>query len=339
MERSNPTNSDAPLFGALLSLEGLSEIDTVIRSKLESRAPVITEISNYLLDLGGKRIRPILTLLSAQSVANAPGKRISQLYDVAAGIELIHMATLLHDDIIDKAPLRRHKPSPFVRFGADATLLTGDFLLVRAFGLCARLDPAIIDWTEEACVALTEGEILETSLASTPHSIESSIEIARKKTAALFRLAARCGSHLAGATAEAVEKFAMFGEALGIAFQILDDILDVTSTAEQLGKRRGQDIFERKPSIVNVLWLQSGSPLAQALRDGGVELSEPYVHAALKEILEGDVIVQARAMARDYAERAHEHFCSACLAAHASPNSVAAELVAGLIRYVLDRTR
>lgn len=327
---------------ALATLPGLTDVERIIRSKLETEAPVLHQASEYLLALGGKRIRPVLTILCGRLfgmpedfTSHLPGR---QLLDVAAGIELIHMATLLHDDIIDKSPVRRHQQSPWVKFGQDATLLTGDFLLVRAFGLCARLDRFIIDRTESACVALTEGEVLETNLVDQQHSLESSLTVARKKTAALFVLAAETGAHLAGAGSRSTQAMADFGENLGIAFQVLDDILDVTSSEDLLGKRSGQDLKERKPSAINVLWLNSGSKLAQQLRTPTGPNEDAFVEAALQELRGSPVVEQARQLASSFAERASQAL-SLALAENKSGKSdpKAEELLRALMAYILER--
>lgn len=158
------------------------------------------------------------------------------------------MATLLHDDMIDNSPLRRHRQSAPARYGSNQSILAGDFLLVRAFALCARLDRPIIEATEQACVELTEGEILETSLVDDRHSVESALAIARKKTASLFRLAAFSAAHMSGVWVDVESRMARFGELVGVSFQILDDVLDVVSDESLLGKRSGTDLRERKPS-------------------------------------------------------------------------------------------
>jgi octaprenyl-diphosphate synthase len=334
-------------------LPGLSSIEALIESRFASDAPLLKEISTYLLSLGGKRIRPMLAILCGQLCGlNAPfeeTKEGRQLIDIAAGIELIHMATLLHDDIIDKSPLRRHKASPLVAFGSENTLLAGDFLLTRAFGLCARLDRYVIERTEEACVALTEGEILEVSLAKQAHTLETSLTIAKKKTAALFRLAGETASHIAAAGDLATRHLGDFGEKLGIAFQILDDVLDVTSNEEVLGKKNGQDLRERKPSIVNVLWLASGSPGAARLRTPALqtetatavelEQEEAWVAASLKELRSGSVIREARELAQRFVAGADEALNSAEAACTKPFEKGPQKVLHALMEYVLERVK
>jgi octaprenyl-diphosphate synthase len=291
------------LLKTIVETPGLKDVEAVIKSKLVSDAPLLEEIPTYLLSLGGKRVRPLLALLVGRAAGLAEPK--NALIDVAAGIELIHMATLLHDDIIDKSPLRRHKESALVRYGVGNTLLSGDFLLVRAFSLCAKLSRYIIEATEIACIELTEGEILEIPLHLKSHTLESSLDIASKKTASLFRLSAQCGAHIAGLDGEILQCFSDFGLNLGIAFQILDDILDIDSDEKALGKKSGTDILERKPSVVNLLWLGSGSALSKSLLKAPAENdAQKILPAARLEIVNGSVLRDARKLALEYHNKA-----------------------------------
>ena len=182
--------SKTVLYKIISELKELALVEEVIKSSFRSDAASLSEISSYLFSLGGKRIRPVLCLLAYKALVEEEVKE--QLITIAAGIELIHMATLLHDDIIDKSNLRRNSASANKKFGLAKSLLTGDFLLVRAFGLCAKLSSEIVRATEIACVELTEGEILELPMHEFDHDLDSSLLIARKKTASLFRLAGFC---------------------------------------------------------------------------------------------------------------------------------------------------
>lgn len=320
------------------SLDGLSAVEELITQKFASDAQLLTEIPLYLLELGGKRIRPVLCLLCAQALGLQNASQ--PLLDVAAGIELIHMATLLHDDIIDKSAIRRHEASPFVKFGLTNTLLSGDFLLVRAFSLCARLDRYIIDQTERACVELTEGEIMELPLCEKGFTLDESLTISLKKTASLFRLAAGSAAFIATeGHRETVTSFEQFGESLGIAFQVLDDVLDVSSTEEQLGKKSGIDIREKKPSPVNVLWLQSGSALAKKLLLSKDEVSENSIEEALNELRGSKVIEDAKAIATNYANSALSALEIAQQSTPSSNNSSAYSALETLANYVLTRVQ
>lgn len=295
-------------FAAALTLAPeLVEVERIVTAAFSSDVRLMHEIPKYLLNLGGKRIRPVLALLTGKALGlTTPPPR---LLDIAAGIELIHMATLLHDDIVDRSPIRRHKPSPLAKYGVNATLLSGDFLLTRAFGLCARLDSTIINATEQACIELVEGEALETSLHEDTHSLSSSVTIARRKTASLFRLSAFCAAHVAQVPGDLGSLICTFGEELGVAFQMIDDILDVTSDESTLGKRAGLDIIERKPSIVNVLWLESGDPRATRLTTPPPEdqnAENDFIAESLAHLRTGPVIQKAREMAITRAETARE---------------------------------
>ncbi|HMO16490.1 MAG TPA: polyprenyl synthetase family protein [Oligoflexia bacterium] len=280
---------------------GLRQIENRIRETLASEAQVLTDISTYLLDMGGKRMRPLLTILAAQLFGmKEPSK---SLVDAAAGIELIHMATLLHDDIIDQSPLRRSKPSAYSQYGLTATLLTGDFLLVRAFGICAMLDDFVIKETEKACISLTEGEVTEgiIDLAKVP-PLEVYIDVVEKKTASLFALASVVGAYLAGADESEISKLRVFGRYAGIAFQMIDDILDITADEDLLGKPAGTDIRQKTPSLVNLIWLQEEPKMASDFFSR--EQSEEEIKKVLAYLSRSPVIEKARLQAKDFAGRA-----------------------------------
>lgn len=289
---------------AAKELKELKKVEELIACTFKSDSPVLQEIPEYLLGLGGKRIRPILTLLCARALGLKESP--AALIDIAAGLELIHMATLLHDDIIDNSSMRRHKPSPLAKYGMSNTLLSGDFLLVRAFGLCAKLHPEIIRATEDACIELVEGENLEIPLYMKRASEADYLVVAKKKTAALFRLGAFSAAHIAKAERKILDAMSCFGESLGIAFQILDDILDITAEESSLGKKIGSDILERKPSIVNILWLNSGSSNAKLLLTPPAQNEEDFVQNAVNELRSSEVISKARSLALKYANSARD---------------------------------
>lgn len=290
-------------FAALIQTDlNLELVEERIQSKIISEAPLLEQIPNYLLNLGGKRIRPTLVLLCYKAFSLEPLP--ASVIDIAAGIELVHMSTLLHDDIIDHAPLRRHRTSPLAKFGESSTLLAGDFLLVRAFALCANLDAFIIERTEKACVELTEGEILETPLFLKQHDLDSALNIAEKKTASLFSLAAEAATYLSTAPQTCVSQMAEFGRYLGTAFQIVDDILDISSNEKSSGKQRGTDLRESKPSIVNTLWLQAGSLLSKQLLKEPQQREGNFLDQAISEITKSSVLDQAAELAASYIQQA-----------------------------------
>jgi len=295
---------------ALTLVPEIATVEARIRSTFKSDVALMREIPEYLLSLGGKRIRPILALLCSKALGAA--EITDDIVDIAAGIELIHMATLMHDDIIDQSPIRRHKPSAYAKYGTPGTLLSGDFLLTRAFGLCSRLEREIIEATEQACIELVEGETLEIAVPLGEHTTESSLTIATRKTASLFRLAAFCGASLTDSSDTVKEQMSKFGESLGIAFQIIDDILDVTSDEATLGKRPGIDIAERKPSLINILWIASGDPAAQRLTLPSDPLTEQaFVEESLEKLRASSVLLEAKKAARHHADIATQNLAQA----------------------------
>lgn len=282
---------------------GVIRVENRARECFASDAPVLTEISDYLLSLGGKRIRPVLAVLSARLFGMNPVS--DQLIDAATGIELIHMATLLHDDIIDEAPTRRHKTSAFKKYGLTPTLLSGDFLLVKAFGLCSKLDPYVVQKTERACVELTEGEVLEGTVdVRNPQSLDDYLDIIGKKTASLFALACAVGGFHAGADPEERDTLERFGRYAGIAFQMVDDILDVVAEEDLLGKPSGTDLRQRTPSLVNILWLELDEHGAlDFFNREHITIEE--ARAAAKRLRSHPVINECRSIAKNYAAKAN----------------------------------
>jgi geranylgeranyl pyrophosphate synthase len=320
---------------ALTLVPEIALVEARIRSTFTSDVAIMREIPEYLLSLGGKRIRPILALLCAKALG---AEEITEdIVDIAAGIELIHMATLMHDDIIDQSPIRRHKPSAYAKYGTPGTLLSGDFLLTRAFGLCSRLDREIIEATEAACIELVEGETLEIAVPLSQHTPATSLTIATRKTASLFRLAAFCGASLTDSPDEVKESMAQFGESLGIAFQIIDDILDVTSDEATLGKRPGIDIAERKPSLINILWLESGDPAAQRLLlPPDPHTEHDFVEASLSKLRTSPILQRAKDTARHHADVATQNLTKA-LGGDLNNLTPEGEAIFAVIDFALER--
>ena len=278
-------------------------VNKKITSVLTSDSGVISDISHYLFDLGGKKLRPILILLSARLFGmKAPSDKA---ITACAAIELVHMATLLHDDIIDKSPIRRGKDSAYKKFGANSSLLAGDFLLVRAFGLTSStLDEKIISYTEKACVALTEGEELEGTITGKSwKSFREYIEIISKKTASLFALACSAGAYLAEAGEEQAKIMEEFGRTIGIVFQMVDDVLDITSEKLNFGKPIGMDLTQKTPSLVNILWLESGDSKAVEFFNLENPTAED-VDSAIRYLKSSPVIAEVRKIAEEYADKA-----------------------------------
>ncbi|MBI4518869.1 MAG: polyprenyl synthetase family protein [Deltaproteobacteria bacterium] len=284
----------------LLISEELERVEQRLTELIGSREPRLSEISHYLLDSGGKRVRPAVTLL----VFRACGRgNLADIVDAAAALELIHSATLLHDDIIDGSEIRRGNDSALRKYGLADTLVAGDFLFCRAFQLCARFDEKVISWAAEACVALTEGEIMQARFRHNPSvTFADYLEIINRKTASLFQQGARTGAHLGGADEVVVTGMAECGFAVGIAFQMVDDLLDVAGTEERIGKPVGIDLRDGNPSLPVVLAMRSDHELRRLFQKP--EPTAADVSAALARIRRSGVLDEVRTLAMSHADRA-----------------------------------
>ena len=239
-------------------LDDLVRVEERLAQELEAREPRLTAIVSHLVGAGGKRVRPTMVLLVAHAVADGTPARRHDVIEAAVALELIHSATLLHDDIIDGGEMRRGKPSALAVYGLGDTLVAGDFLFCRAFALCARFEAEVIRWAAEACVALTEGEILQARFRRNPAvTVADYLEIIDRKTAALFAAGARTAAHLGGGSATVVECMRACGMHVGRAFQMQDDLLDVEGTSARTGKPRGLDLRDGNPSLPIVLALEA----------------------------------------------------------------------------------
>ena len=308
----------------------LKLIENRVSQALGSDAKMLTEISDYLLKLGGKRIRPILALLSSSLFGHKEPSE--QLVEAVAGIELIHMATLLHDDIIDKSMVRRHSESAFSKYGLTPTLLAGDFLLVKAFGMCARLDSFIIERTEKACIELTEGELLEGHLSlDRDVSLEEYRDIIEKKTASLFNLACAVGAHFAGANEKDIELISRFGNEAGVLFQMVDDVLDVTADKDLLGKPAGIDLRQKTPTLPNILWLRSGDANAINYFSKNSPSTEE-AKQAMVDLKEGPTIKRSM----EYIDNS-KNICIECLEGLSKKDDVFSNQLKSLLNYTISR--
>jgi octaprenyl-diphosphate synthase len=268
---------------------------------IRSREQTLTDIAAHLICGGGKRVRPMVTLLAFLAFG---GKRTQDIVDIATAIELIHTATLLHDDIIDRAETRRGKESAYRKFGLKNTLVAGDFLFIKAFEFAGKFDETVVEWTADACALLTEGETLQGYFnRNRAVTLDDYVEIVKRKTASLFETGAKVGAYLAGANASSVEETHHYGLNMGIAFQMVDDILDVVGQIELLGKPTGMDLRDGNPSLPIILALRSKqSAVCEAFQSP--QPTEALIAAALDAIKSGAFIQEAKSISRGYAEAA-----------------------------------
>ncbi|HTO56815.1 MAG TPA: polyprenyl synthetase family protein [Pseudomonadales bacterium] len=278
----------------------LAQVEQRLTQLIVSREPRLSEIAHYLVASGGKRVRPAVAILVFRACG---GRNLTDIVDAAAALELIHSATLLHDDIIDGSEVRRGNDSALRKYGLADTLVTGDYLFCRAFQLCARFEEQVIGWAAEACVSLTEGEILQARFRHNPDvTLDDYMEIITRKTASLFQQGARTGAHLAGADPTVVERMRRCGFSVGLAFQMVDDLLDVTGTEARIGKPVGIDLRDGNPSLPVVLAMGVDPELRRLFAK--VEPTPADISLAIARIRRADVLDQVRTLACDHAERA-----------------------------------
>ena len=238
--------------------EDLVRVEARLAEELHSREPHLEAIATHLVGAGGTRIRPLVVSLVFHAAAGPDGGRRDDAIEAAVALELIHSATLLHDDIIDGGETRRGKPSALRLFGVADTLVAGDFLFSRAFALCARFEAHVVRWAAEACVSLTEGEIMQARFRRNPAvTLADYLEIIERKTASLFAAGGRTAAHLGGAAPALIDAMASCGRHVGLAFQVSDDLLDVVGQPALTGKPRGIDLRDGNPSLPIVLAIQT----------------------------------------------------------------------------------
>ncbi|MET9658983.1 polyprenyl synthetase family protein [Streptomyces sp. NPDC006510] len=258
---------------------GLAAVESGLLDATKSGVPFITEAAQHLVHAGGKRFRPLLAMLAAQfGDPDAPG-----VVPAAVVVELTHLATLYHDDVMDEADVRRGVDSANSRWGNSVAVLTGDFLFARASHILADLGPEAVRIQAEAFERLVTGQILETAGPGDGRDpVEHYLEVLQGKTGSLIAVACRFGAMMAGADEAAVDILTQYGERLGVAFQLADDVLDIASDSHESGKTPGTDLREGIPTLP-VLHLR-----AQAEADGKPEDLE------LVELLDGDLGDDAR---------------------------------------------
>jgi octaprenyl-diphosphate synthase len=264
--------------------EEMREVDAVIRRRLTSEVALVDQIARYITTAGGKRIRPLLVLL----FSNALGFKGAERFELAASVEFIHTATLLHDDVVDESGLRRGRKTANAVFGNAASVLVGDFIYSRAFQMMVSVNQMkVLQVLSDATNIIAEGEVLQLmNMHDADLPVADYLKVIRYKTAKLFEASARLGAVLAGAPADLEEACADYGRSLGTAFQLIDDLLDYEGSAGEMGKNVGDDLREGKPTLPLLLAMERGNPqeralIRQAIENGDVDRL-PEVIAAVR---------------------------------------------------------
>ncbi|KVD71222.1 octaprenyl diphosphate synthase [Burkholderia sp. ABCPW 14] len=264
---ATPSLSAAHLLAPIAS--DMEQVNRVIRQSLGSDVLLINQIAEYIIGAGGKRLRPALLLL----VAGALGENTSQKHVLAAVVEFIHTATLLHDDVVDESELRRGRKTANALFGNAASVLVGDYLYSRSFEMMVGVGKMrVMEILSEATTIISEGEVLQLLNMHDADVDETRyMQVIRYKTAKLFEASARLGAVLAGADAPTEAAAAEYGRRIGTAFQIMDDWLDYAGTAESMGKNAGDDLREGKPTLPLIYLIERGTAEQSALAREAIE--------------------------------------------------------------------
>jgi octaprenyl-diphosphate synthase len=309
--------------------DDLAAADRRVREELTSDVALINQLGEYLVAAGGKRLRPLVVLLSAR----ACGAKDRRHVELAAIIEFIHTATLLHDDVVDGSELRRGRDTANAVWGNPASVLTGDFLYSRAFQMMVKVDEMrVMHIMADATNRIAEGEVMQLLYCHDPDTTEARyLEVIHRKTATLFEAGARLGAVVAGRPAAEEAALAAYGRHLGTAFQLIDDALDYSATAEEMGKNIGDDLAEGKPTLPLIHALQHAAGAQRVL------LRDAVQHGGLAQVDEIIRIVSGGG-ALDYTrERALAESLKAREALKLLPASVYRDALSELAEFAVTR--
>lgn len=298
--QATPTS---PATGLSIVEQDMLQVDRVITQRLDSGVPLVGSVSQYIISAGGKRLRPALLLLCC----GALGYQGDQRFNMAAVVEFIHTATLLHDDVVDESALRRGNPTANARFGNPASVLVGDFLYSRAFQMMVDANSMrIMEVLADATNVIAEGEVMQLMNMHNAGLDEAGyLQVIRSKTAKLFEASARVGAILSGAQPSLELACAEYGQAMGTAFQVIDDVLDYTGDASVMGKNLGDDLREGKTTLPLIAAMQRATPLGRETIQQAIETGDVSMLGAVVELVRSTGALDvARAAARAEAERA-----------------------------------
>ena len=299
------TTSAAAAHALDLIQPDMLRVDEVIEERLSTDVPLVREVAQYIISSGGKRLRPALLLL----VSGALGSPHPQRHTLAAVVEFIHTATLLHDDVVDESTLRRGRETANERFGNAASVLVGDFLYSRAFQMMVDVNNMrVMQVLSEATNVIAEGEVMQLMNMHDASLDEAAyLRVIRSKTAKLFEASARLAPILAGSDPETEALCATYGQALGTAFQVVDDVLDYEGDREVLGKNLGDDLREGKVTLPIICALRTASEGQKTLiRDAIVQGDQTHLEEIQSIIQTSGALALARAAASAEAQRAIE---------------------------------
>ncbi|HEX7323951.1 MAG TPA: polyprenyl synthetase family protein [Rhodanobacteraceae bacterium] len=333
MNRPSPAVTPEPVnaFTAAreLAAPDMRKVDRMIRTRLHSDVVLVNAIGEHIVGGGGKRLRPMLHVLAAHAAGYAGSAHI----ELAAVIEFIHTATLLHDDVVDESDLRRGRKTANAMWGNSASVLVGDFLYSRAFQMMVELDRMqVMQILADTTNSIAEGEVLQLLNIGKAETTEAAyMQVIERKTAVLFAAATQLGGVLAGLPAAQCTALRRYGMELGAAFQIADDLLDYVSDASTLGKNIGDDLAEGKPTLPLIYAIQRSTPMqAELLRNAITSQRLAALDVIIAAIRDSGALERTRARAQAHADAAHA-------ALQTLPASDYRDALAGLADYAVNR--
>ncbi len=308
----------------------LAATDNFLANELQSHIPLINQMIHYILQSGGKRIRPLLVLLSARAFNHTGNQHV----DLAAAIELIHTATLLHDDVVDNSVRRRGNDTAHTIWGNEASVLVGDFLYSRAFQVIVKLQNlTVMNIFADATNLIAEGEVLQLINCKDPDTSEASYyDVIERKTGKLFEVSAQLGPALSASNVNELNLMQKFGMQLGIAYQLVDDALDYHSSAEETGKNIGNDLAEGKPTLPLIHALREGTPAQAGIIRRAIETGSSNQLSAILEIIESTGAIKYTANA------AKKHAQEAISVLTHVPESPYRKALHDLTQFVVERS-
>ncbi len=330
MDKTSPKPSAVETLTNLVA-DDLKAVNTAIVERMQSPVALIPQLAGHIIAAGGKRLRPMLTLASAQLLDYQGDKHIG----LAACVEFIHTATLLHDDVVDESDLRRGQDSANAIWGNKASVLVGDFLFSRSFELMVQADSLkVMEILSHASSVIAEGEVLQLITANDADTTEAAyLEVIQAKTAQLFAAACHVGGLVAGATSQQQEALVSYGNNLGIAFQLIDDALDYSAKQTELGKAVGDDFRDGKMTLPVILAVARGNAEEKAFWKRTQEeqdIEDGDLEHALDLLKHHNTLEDTVTRAREYGEKA-------ILDLEVFNKSAAREALKGIVEFCINR--
>jgi len=311
-------------------LASMAQVEVLLRDSIEGKYPLVIETSRHLVDAGGKRLRPLLTLIASQ-FGNPKAKGI---IEAAVVCELTHLGTLYHDDVMDEAPLRRGVKSANNRWNNTVAILTGDYLFAKTSQLLADLGPEAVRLQAFTFERLVIGQITETQGSSEGKTqLEHYLNVVADKTASLISASARYGAMISGADVKIMDALTKFGEEIGTVFQLADDIIDIASDSKESGKTPGTDLREGVPTLVTLFILESSDPADAELKKilSAPITDEAVVAQTILKLRSHSALTKSRELVAGYGKSAQKHL-------EILPEGPAKAALVGLSQAVISRT-